>query len=403
MAYDVFISHSSKDKLTADAICHSLEQNGVRCWIAPRDVQAGANYGAEITRGIRESKLLLLIFSASSNISSAVHREIETAFSNGKTIVPYRIENVKISDEISFYIAGNHWLDAYPNDKVFADLVANIRKLLEKTPLAGQSVSTSSGQMSPTPFGLSDRIRRFTPKGIAEVTLKGNNDTETVYHVIANTLLYHYTDLSSNVTNYVSNGLYKEKIARPSSHPEYKDKLLFKDMKEIIMTGGDDTSYKAMVCMISGEEIEIDLFDASFISQARKAGRFGYLVLKDEVPEYIWNYRSVIKSIRFDWDKPVNKMDYMLLSFTGSQPLLTLSDAILLIQFNNTPSWTDWSTSFYFIDQPPIPFKNIDKLTLVETIRDEKTHYKFQGAKDYRIKIVTISGKEYDRTLVRGY
>jgi hypothetical protein len=45
MAHDVFISHSSKDKLTADAICHSLEQNGIRCWIAPRDVRAGANYG----------------------------------------------------------------------------------------------------------------------------------------------------------------------------------------------------------------------------------------------------------------------------------------------------------------------------------------------------------------------
>ncbi len=37
MAHEVFISHSSKDKLTADALCHALEQNGVSCWIAPRD------------------------------------------------------------------------------------------------------------------------------------------------------------------------------------------------------------------------------------------------------------------------------------------------------------------------------------------------------------------------------
>ena len=130
MTHDVFISHSSKDKLTADAICHALEQNGVRCWIAPRDVKAGANYGAEIIQGIRKSQLLLLIFSSSSNISSAVHKEVETAFRNSKIIIPYRFEKTKISDDLDFYIAGNHWLDAYPRDTTFSDLVINIKKLL---------------------------------------------------------------------------------------------------------------------------------------------------------------------------------------------------------------------------------------------------------------------------------
>ena len=33
----VFISHSSKDKEIADAICQHLESAGVLCWIAPRD------------------------------------------------------------------------------------------------------------------------------------------------------------------------------------------------------------------------------------------------------------------------------------------------------------------------------------------------------------------------------
>ncbi len=38
MAHDVFISHSAKDKATADAVCAVLEAEGIRCWIAPRDV-----------------------------------------------------------------------------------------------------------------------------------------------------------------------------------------------------------------------------------------------------------------------------------------------------------------------------------------------------------------------------
>lgn len=69
MAHDVFISHSSKNKATADAICHALEQNGVRCWIAPRDIPPGADYGTEIVRGIKDCTVFLFMFSQESNYS----------------------------------------------------------------------------------------------------------------------------------------------------------------------------------------------------------------------------------------------------------------------------------------------------------------------------------------------
>ncbi|HXQ15450.1 MAG TPA: toll/interleukin-1 receptor domain-containing protein [Caulobacteraceae bacterium] len=39
--HDVFISYSSKDKTTADAICALLERDGAKCWIAPRDILPG--------------------------------------------------------------------------------------------------------------------------------------------------------------------------------------------------------------------------------------------------------------------------------------------------------------------------------------------------------------------------
>ena len=42
MPHDIFISHSSKDKTIADAACACLEARGLRCWIAPRDIIAGA-------------------------------------------------------------------------------------------------------------------------------------------------------------------------------------------------------------------------------------------------------------------------------------------------------------------------------------------------------------------------
>jgi hypothetical protein len=37
----VFVSYASHDTAFANAIVEALERNGVRCWIAPRDVNAG--------------------------------------------------------------------------------------------------------------------------------------------------------------------------------------------------------------------------------------------------------------------------------------------------------------------------------------------------------------------------
>jgi hypothetical protein len=53
VAQDVFVSYSSRDKPVADAVCASLEGRGIRCWIAPRDILPGADWGEEIIRGTR--------------------------------------------------------------------------------------------------------------------------------------------------------------------------------------------------------------------------------------------------------------------------------------------------------------------------------------------------------------
>ena len=40
----VFISYASHDAAVAGALVEALERHGVGCWIAPRDVKAGALY-----------------------------------------------------------------------------------------------------------------------------------------------------------------------------------------------------------------------------------------------------------------------------------------------------------------------------------------------------------------------
>jgi TIR domain-containing protein len=62
MAHDVFISYSSEDKPTADAICATLEGQGIRCRIAPRDILAGIDWSAAIIDAIAESHVLVLVY-----------------------------------------------------------------------------------------------------------------------------------------------------------------------------------------------------------------------------------------------------------------------------------------------------------------------------------------------------
>src|SRR6516162_3275897 len=94
MASMIFISHSTKDRPTADAICAHLESIGLNCWIAPRDIEPGASWTRGIMQGLETCRVLILVFSEHANNSDHVQREVAKAFSSGLAVIPFRIEHV---------------------------------------------------------------------------------------------------------------------------------------------------------------------------------------------------------------------------------------------------------------------------------------------------------------------
>src|SRR5262245_1293146 len=108
MAHDVFISHSSRDKTVADAVCATLERRGIRCWIAPRDVPPGEAWPRVITGAINGSRVMVLVVSAAANTSDQIGREVTLAANRGLTIVPIRVEDVVPNDELAYYLARVH-------------------------------------------------------------------------------------------------------------------------------------------------------------------------------------------------------------------------------------------------------------------------------------------------------
>ena len=112
MSHDAFISYSRRDKAVADAVCAGLEARGVRCWIAPRDVQPGKDWSDDLLDAIEASRVMVLIFSAGANESQETKREVNQAVKKGIAIIPFRIEDVVPSDAMDYYLGVTHWLDA---------------------------------------------------------------------------------------------------------------------------------------------------------------------------------------------------------------------------------------------------------------------------------------------------
>lgn len=97
----------------ANTIREMLEEKGVSCWIAPRDVTPGEEYGMEIIRGIEDSKAFILILSEAANESSFVRGEVERAVSKGKSVFPVRVREVLPSKRLELFISSSHWINAW--------------------------------------------------------------------------------------------------------------------------------------------------------------------------------------------------------------------------------------------------------------------------------------------------
>jgi N-acetylneuraminic acid mutarotase len=135
LAHHVFLSHATEDRDTALQVCAALEAEGIPCWIAPRDVQAGTDYAAAILEGIRTSDLVLILFSTHANTSPYVLREIERAVAHKRPVLALRIDDAAPSASIEYYV--NVWRQVEATTGVEGrrdEIVAAVREAIATPP-----------------------------------------------------------------------------------------------------------------------------------------------------------------------------------------------------------------------------------------------------------------------------
>lgn len=134
--HDVFISYEHESKHIADAICSTFERNKIRCWYAPRDVVGGMPYAKEIVEAIKTCKVFILVLNKNASESPQVGNEVEWAYrylrDNKLKILPFKVSEDDISEDMQFYINRLHWIDAVtkPHEQHIEVLLKDAQEIL---------------------------------------------------------------------------------------------------------------------------------------------------------------------------------------------------------------------------------------------------------------------------------
>ena len=143
----VFISYSSKDQHSAEAICNAIENRGFPCWISSRDIGPGQNFQSSIVQAIRGAKVMILVFSGNANNSEEIKKELVLAGQSRLVVIPVRVEDVAPGDAFAYEFATRQWIDVFQNwehaiERVTQQIQAVIATESEGTPGAPRVTET---------------------------------------------------------------------------------------------------------------------------------------------------------------------------------------------------------------------------------------------------------------------
>lgn len=133
---DVFISYSSKDQKVADNIVSTLEDYGVKCWIASRDIPQGTFWADAIDQAISRAKIFLIVVGENSISSLQVPKELGLAITSCETIIPYRIDKSELKGAFRYYLSDCQWFNGQAKNQADMENLANsVCEILGKEPV----------------------------------------------------------------------------------------------------------------------------------------------------------------------------------------------------------------------------------------------------------------------------
>jgi TIR domain len=175
MSAEVFVSYSQPDRECAFELTECIESGGKQVWIAPRDISPCADWAEEIVAAISAVRVMVLVFSAHSNDSPQVRREVERAVHKRVPILPFRIQDALPCGSLEYFLSSQHWLDAFPPPRAphYARLCATLGTMLAAPACAPRPQDPAARATSPA----------VNPPHFAPIRLEGARLRELELHL----------------------------------------------------------------------------------------------------------------------------------------------------------------------------------------------------------------------------
>ena len=93
------------------------------------DITPGMPYAKEIMKGFNESSAVVVVISKNVMEAKGVINEIDNVYKQNKIIIPFRVDETPLSDDLSFYLSATQWINAFPN---FEEHLDQLGKALEQ-------------------------------------------------------------------------------------------------------------------------------------------------------------------------------------------------------------------------------------------------------------------------------
>jgi small GTP-binding protein len=176
--YDVFLSHSSKDKPVVRELAERLKADGVRVWFDEWIIQPGDAIGITINRGLEASRVLVLAVSANASESDWVtfeHQSILFSDPINKTrrFIPLRLDD----SEIQFALRQFAYIDWRNRDTAqYERLLSALQENIETQSADGDDEETQEFEVVKILEGHNDEINSVAISSDDKFIVSGSDD-----------------------------------------------------------------------------------------------------------------------------------------------------------------------------------------------------------------------------------
>jgi small GTP-binding protein len=148
-AYDVFLSHSSKDKDVVRTVAESLRRKGLKVWFDEWQIKPGDNIPAKIEEGLEQSRVLVLFMSANAFASDWAQLEAGTfrfrdPLNKERRLIPLRLDKAPLKGSLAQLL----YIEWTPQNRqqTYARLVEACRPPIQHAAPAGGAADDPSAE-----------------------------------------------------------------------------------------------------------------------------------------------------------------------------------------------------------------------------------------------------------------